>query len=121
MEHKGAAGDSNSRFAILMDEFVHITERKSVYLRVREPGGYEDSLEQRTLTTSSRLTCTLEFSPVEGPLSRLYSLEGSSYVFDGDDHSLQFDSEKLRRHPNALPFRTMPSTSRTAVSRDAQP
>ena len=99
LEHKGVPGDSNSRFVILMDELVRITERESVYLRVGGPDGYEDSLELRT---SSRLSRTLEFGPVEEPLSRLYSLEGSSYVIDGDDHSLQFDSDELRRHPNAL-------------------
>ena len=102
LEHKGVPGDSNSRFVILMDELVQVKERKSVYLRVRGPDGYEDSLELRTLTTSSRPSRTLEFGPVEEPLSRLYSLEGSSYVIDGDDHSLQFDSDELRRHPNAL-------------------
>ena len=102
LEHKGTPGNSNSRFVILLDELVHVEDRESVYLRVSGPDGYEDSLELRTLTSSSRPSRTLEFGPIEEELSRVSSLEGSSNVRDGDDHSLHFDSDDLRRHPNAL-------------------
>ncbi len=102
LEHKGAPGDSDSRFVVVLDEFVHVEDRKSVRLRVWGPGGYEGDLELRTLTSSRRPSSTLEFGPVEQRLTRLYSLEGSSHVLDGEGHDLQFDSDELRRHPNAL-------------------
>ena len=102
LEHKGAPGDSDSRFVVVLDELVHVEDRKSVRLRVWGPGGYEGDLELRTLTSSSRPSSTLEFGPVEQRLTRLYSLEGSSHVLDSEGHDLQFDSEELRRHPNAL-------------------
>ena len=102
LEHKGTPGDSDSRFVVVLDELVHVEDRKSVRLRVWGPGGYEGDLELRTLTSSSRPSSTLEFGPVEQRLTRLYSLEGSSHVLDSEGHDLQFDSEELRRHPNAL-------------------
>ena len=102
LEHKGAPGDSDSRFVVVLDELVHVEDRKSVRLRVWGPGGYEGDLELRTLTSSRRPSSTLEFGPVEQRLTRLYSLEGSSHVLDGEGHDLQFDSDELRRHPNAL-------------------
>ena len=102
LEHKGAPGDSDSRFVVVLDELVHVEDRKSVRLRVWGPGGYEGDLELRTLTSSRRPSSTLEFGPVEQRLTRLYSLEGSSHVLDSEGHDLQFDSEELRRHPNAL-------------------
>ncbi len=102
LEIKGTPGNSNSRFVILLDEHVHVTDRDSVYLRVRGPDGDEDNLELRTLTRSGRPSRSLEFGPVEESLSRVYSLEGSSYVRDADDHSLQFDTGELQRHRNAL-------------------
>ena len=102
LEHKGAPGDSDSRFVVVLDELVHVEDRKSVRLRVWGPGGYEGDLELRTLTSSSRPSSTLEFGPVEQRLTRLYSLEGSSHVLDSEGHDLQFDSDELRRHPNAL-------------------
>ena len=102
LEHKGAPGDSDSRFVVVLDELVHVEDRKSVRLRVWGPGGYEGDLELRTLTSSRRPSSTLEFGPVEQRLTRLYSLEGSSHVLDSEGHDLQFDSDELRRHPNAL-------------------
>lgn len=102
LELKGVPGNSSSRFVILLDEHVHVTDRESVYLRVRGPDGYEDDLELRTLTSRRRSSRALEFGPVEESLTRVYSLEGSSYVRDSDDHSLEFDSGELQRHPNAL-------------------
>ena len=104
LEHKGTPGNSNSRFVIVLDELVHVDNdnRGSVYLQVKGPDGYEENLELRTLTTRTRPTRTLEFGPVEKRLSRVDSLQGSSHVTDGDDHSLHFDSDELRRHPNAL-------------------
>ena len=102
LEHKGAPGDSDSRFVVVLDELVHVEDRKSVRLRVWGPGGYEGDLELRTLTSSGRPSSTLEFGPVEQRLTRLYSLEGSSHVLDSEGHDLQFDSDELRRHPNAL-------------------
>lgn len=102
LEHRGTPGNSNSRFVILLDELVHVEDRESVYLRISGPDSYEESLELRTFTSSSRPSRTLEFGPVEERLSRVYSLEGSSNIRDGDDHSLHFDSDELRRHPNAL-------------------
>ena len=102
IDHRGTPGNSSSRFVILLDELVHVRERESVYLRVTGPEGNEEGLELRTLTTTSRPSHTLEFGPVEQPLSRLYSLEGASYIVDGDGNSLQFDSDEITRHPNAL-------------------
>lgn len=102
IDHRGTPGNSSSRFVILLDELVHVRERQSVYLRITGPEGNEESLELRTLTTTSRPSRTLEFGPVERALSRLYSLEGASYIVDGDGNSLQFDSDEIRRHPNTL-------------------
>ena len=102
VDHRGTPGNSSSRFVILVDELVHVREKESVYLRVQGPEEDEERLELRTWTTDSTPVRALEFGPVEVPLSRLYSLEGASYIVDGDDNSLQFDSDAIRRHPNAL-------------------
>ena len=102
LEHKGAPGDPDSRFVVVLDELVHVEDRRSVNLIVFGPDGNESALELRTLTSSSRASSKLEFGPVEERFSRLYSLEVSSNVVDGDGNSLHFDSDELRRHPNAL-------------------
>ena len=102
IDHRGTPGNSSSRFVILLDELVHVKEKESVYLRVQGPDGDEQRLELRTWTSNSTPVRALEFGPVEEPLSRLYSLEGASYIVDGDEDSLQFDSDEIRRHPNTL-------------------
>ena len=102
LEHKGSPGDPDSRFVVVLDELVHVEDRRLVILVVLGPNGSEGILELRTLTSSSRPSSRLEFGPVEEHLSRLYSLEVETNVLDGDGNSLRFDSDELRRHPNAL-------------------
>ena len=102
LEHKGVPGDPDSRFVVVLDELVQVEDRRLVILVVLGPDSSESILELRTLTSSSRPTSRLEFGPVEERLSRLYAMEVGSNVLDGDGNPLSFDSDELRRHPNAL-------------------